>query len=97
MSNRHYLDDRASVCEFAGAALVGSCVADTISLKILPVAAFEQNPAVTILGVVWALIGSSTYLTLETNPVLPVSTTHCHHWRRNLRLDCFRMGIMGTG
>jgi len=87
----------ASVCEFAGAALVGSCVADTISLKILRVAAFEQNSAAPILGVVWALIGSSTYLTLGANPVRPMSTTPCHHWRRDLRRDCFRMGHHGHG
>ncbi|KAK5675749.1 Na+/Pi symporter [Elasticomyces elasticus] len=67
----------ASVCEFVGAVLVGSRVADTIRSKILSVAAFEQDPAILMLGMVCALVASSTYLTFATKIGLPVSTTHC--------------------
>lgn len=40
----------ASVTEFAGAVLVGSRVADTIRNKIISVKAFEEEPAVLMLG-----------------------------------------------
>ncbi|GAB7349574.1 hypothetical protein MBLNU459_g0268t1 [Dothideomycetes sp. NU459] len=67
----------ATVTEFAGAVLAGARVADTIRSKILSVAAFEQEPAILMLGMMCALIASSTYLTLATKIGLPVSTTHC--------------------
>ncbi|KAI9870092.1 MAG: hypothetical protein M1830_004699 [Pleopsidium flavum] len=67
----------ATVCEFAGAVLVGSRVADTVRNKIISVKAFEQEPSVLMLGMLCALIGSSTYLTIATKIGLPVSTTHC--------------------
>ncbi|KAK3642240.1 Na+/Pi symporter [Elasticomyces elasticus] len=67
----------ANLCEFVGAVLVGSRVADTIRSKILSVAAFEQDPAMLMLGMVCALVASSTYLTFATKIGLPVSTTHC--------------------
>ncbi|KAK4970235.1 Na+/Pi symporter [Elasticomyces elasticus] len=41
------------------------------------VAAFEQDPAILMLGIVCALVASSTYLTFATKIGLPVSTTHC--------------------
>lgn len=66
----------ASVMEFAGAVLVGSRVADTIRNKILNVNAFEQQPAVLMLGMMCALIGSSTWLSVATRIGLPVSTTY---------------------
>jgi solute carrier family 20 (sodium-dependent phosphate transporter) len=66
----------ASVMEFAGAVLVGSRVADTIRNKILNVNAFEQQPAVLMLGMMCALIGSSTWLSVATLIGLPVSTTY---------------------
>jgi hypothetical protein len=65
----------ATVMEFAGAVLVGSRVADTIRSKILSVSAFEQQPAILMLGMMCALIGSSTWLTVATKIGLPVSTT----------------------
>jgi solute carrier family 20 (sodium-dependent phosphate transporter) len=40
----------ASVMEFLGAVLVGSRVADTIRSKIISVKAFEDEPAVLMLG-----------------------------------------------
>jgi sodium-dependent phosphate transporter len=61
--------------DFSGAVLVGSCVADTIRSKILSVSAFEQQPAVLMLGTMCAPIGSSTWLTIATKVGLPVSTT----------------------
>lgn len=67
----------ASVMEFAGAVLVGSRVADTIRNKILDVTRFESQPAVLMLGMMCALIGSSTWLSVATRMGLPVSTTHC--------------------
>ncbi|KAL7270521.1 Na+/Pi symporter [Rhizina undulata] len=67
----------ATVMEFAGALTVGARVADTIRSKILKIALFEDQPAVLMLGMVCALIGSSTWLTLATSIGMPVSTTHC--------------------
>ena len=68
----------ATVMEFAGAVLVGSRVADTIRSKILSVSAFEQQPAILMLGMMCALVGSSTWLTVATKMGLPVSTTLVH-------------------
>ncbi|KAI9796362.1 MAG: Na+/Pi symporter [Piccolia ochrophora] len=67
----------ASVMEFLGAVLVGSRVADTIRNKILSVSNFEAEPSVLMFGMLCALIGSSTWLTIATKIGLPVSTTHC--------------------
>ncbi|KAG8820946.1 Na+/Pi symporter [Serendipita sp. 399] len=67
----------ASVCEFGGAVLVGSRVAETIRSKVIAVNRFEDQPEVLMLGMLCALVGSSTYLTLATRLGLPVSTTHC--------------------
>jgi sodium-dependent phosphate transporter len=50
----------ATVMEFAGAVLAGARVADTIRIKILSVSAFEQQPAILMLGMMCSLIGSST-------------------------------------
>lgn len=65
----------ATVCEFAGAVLAGSRVADTVRNKIISVSAFESNPSVLMLGMLCALVGSSLWLTLSTKIGLPVSTT----------------------
>ena len=65
----------ASVMEFGGALLVGGRVADTIRNKIVKVEAFEAQPAVLMLGMVCALVGSSTWLTIATAIGMPVSTT----------------------
>ncbi|WPG98701.1 phosphate transporter [Acrodontium crateriforme] len=67
----------ASVCEFLGALLVGARVADTIRSKILNVALFKEDPAILMLGMLCALVGSSTFLTIATRFGMPVSTTHC--------------------
>lgn len=67
----------ATVMEFTGSVAVGARVADTIRSKILKVAQFEKNPEVLMLGMMCALIGSSTWLSIATKLGLPVSTTHC--------------------
>ncbi|KAH0610629.1 uncharacterized protein H6S33_012156 [Morchella sextelata] len=67
----------ASVMEFAGALLVGARVADTIRSKIVKVEQFDGQPAVLMLGMLCALVGSATWLTVATSIGLPVSTTHC--------------------
>lgn len=66
----------AAICEFLGAVLVGSRVSDTIRLKIIDVAVFEDDPAVLMLTMACALVGSSTWLTIATVIGMPVSTTH---------------------
>ncbi|KAI5795372.1 phosphate transporter [Peziza echinospora] len=67
----------ASVMEFGGAILVGGRVADTIRNKVIAVSNFEDQPGVLMLGMVCALVGSSTWLTVATAIGMPVSTTHC--------------------
>ncbi|PWW80209.1 phosphate transporter [Tuber magnatum] len=67
----------ATVMEFVGAVAVGSRVADTIRNKIVKVDQFAGHADVLMLGMVCALIGSSTWLTIATALGLPVSTTHC--------------------
>ncbi|KAF1956564.1 phosphate transporter [Byssothecium circinans] len=66
----------ATICEFGGAVLAGSRVADTIRNKVISVSAFESNPSMLMLGMLCALVGSSLWLTLSTKIGLPVSTTH---------------------
>jgi len=55
--------------------LVGSRVADTIRNKIISVSAFGRNPSMLMLGMMCAVIGSSTWLTVATKLGVPVSTT----------------------
>ena len=66
----------ASVSEFAGATLVGSRVAETIRTKIVDPALYASQPAVLLLAMMCAIIGSSVFLTAATRRGLPVSTTH---------------------
>ncbi|KIW41575.1 uncharacterized protein PV06_07124 [Exophiala oligosperma] len=66
----------ASVMEFAGSVAVGARVADTIRTKIVDPDLFDDNPAMLMLGMMCAVIGSSIYLTIATKLGLPVSTTH---------------------
>lgn len=66
----------ASVMEFAGSLAVGARVADTIRTKVIDVDSFEAEPAVLMLAMTCAIIGSSLYLTCATKIGLPVSTTH---------------------
>ena len=66
----------AAIMEFLGAVLVGSRVSDTIRNKIVDIAVFKNEPAVLMLTMTTALIGSSTWLTIATSIGMPVSTTH---------------------
>jgi sodium-dependent phosphate transporter len=66
----------ASLMEFSGALGVGGRVADTIRTKVVDVNAFEDKPALLMLGMVCAIIASSCYLTAATRFGMPVSTTH---------------------
>lgn len=67
----------ASVMEFVGALTVGARVSDTIRSKIVNPSSYVDQPGVLALGMLCALIGSSTWLTVATSIGLPVSTTHC--------------------
>ncbi|KAK9452133.1 phosphate transporter [Limtongia smithiae] len=66
----------AACCEFLGAVLLGSRVADTIRNKIISVSLFQPYPASLMLAMVCAVIGSSVWLSIATKIGLPVSTTH---------------------
>lgn len=67
----------ATVMEFVGALTVGARVSDTIKSKIVSPSHYEGEPGILMLGMLCALIGSSTWLTVATKLGLPVSTTHC--------------------
>jgi sodium-dependent phosphate transporter len=66
----------ASVMEFSGSLGVGARVADTIRTKVVNTKLYAGNPAMLMLGMVCAVVASSTYLTIATRIGLPVSTTH---------------------
>lgn len=66
----------AALCEFLGAVLAGLRVLDTIKNKIIDVDRFNDDPAVLMLTMACALVGSSLWLTLATKIGMPVSTTH---------------------
>lgn len=66
----------ATVMEFTGAVAVGSRVADTIRNKVVKVDYFIDQPGVLMLGMLCAVIGSSTWLTIATTVGMPVSTTY---------------------
>ncbi|KAF1834142.1 phosphate-repressible phosphate permease-like protein [Decorospora gaudefroyi] len=66
----------ASVCELSGALLVGARVTDTIRTKVISTKLYEDDPSVLMLGMMCAIIGSATYLTIATKFSMPVSTTH---------------------
>ncbi|KAJ6439463.1 dimethylaniline monooxygenase [Purpureocillium lavendulum] len=66
----------ATVMEFSGALGVGGRVADTIRTKVVDTTAFNDQPALLMLGMVCAVIASASYLTMATRLGMPVSTTH---------------------
>ncbi|KAF8538168.1 phosphate transporter [Trichophaea hybrida] len=67
----------ATCMELSGALLVGARVSETIKSKIVNPQDFTHAPGVLMLGMLCALVGSSTWLTIATAIGLPVSTTHC--------------------
>ncbi|KAL4781120.1 phosphate transporter [Aspergillus varians] len=66
----------AACMEFAGSVSVGSRVAETVRAKIIDPHLYDAEPAVLMLTMMCAIIGSSTFLTIATRFGLPVSTTH---------------------
>ncbi|PHH78886.1 hypothetical protein CDD82_2786 [Ophiocordyceps australis] len=66
----------ASIMEFSGSLGVGGRVADTIRTKVVDIAAFQDEPAMLMLGMVCAIVASACYLTMATRLGFPVSTTH---------------------
>lgn len=66
----------ASVCEFAGAMLLGAPVTNTLAGSISNVAFFKSQPYVLMYGMLCALAASTTWLYTATYLELPVSTTH---------------------
>ncbi|KXJ96305.1 phosphate-repressible phosphate permease [Microdochium bolleyi] len=81
----------AAIMEFAGAFGVGARVADTIKTKIVSPKQFASSPAVLMLGMTCAVVGSAMWLTLCTRIGLPVSTTH------SLMGGVIGMGIASVG
>ncbi|KAL4949751.1 phosphate transporter [Aspergillus filifer] len=66
----------AACMEFAGSVSVGSRVAETVRERIIDPHLYDSEPAVLMLAMMCAIIGSSTFLTIATRFGLPVSTTH---------------------
>ena len=66
----------AAVMEFSGSVSVGSRVADTIRTHIIDEKLYRKDPAVLLLAMMCALVGSSIFLTMATRHGFPVSTTH---------------------
>lgn len=66
----------AGICEFLGAALVGSHVTDTIRKGIIDPMMFASNPETLALGMLAALISSALLLHLLSILGMPASTTH---------------------
>lgn len=66
----------ASCMELAGSISVGSRVAETVRERIIDPHLYDVEPAVLMLTMMCAIIGSSIFLTIATKFGLPVSTTH---------------------
>ncbi|KAL5047519.1 hypothetical protein BDW71DRAFT_213969 [Aspergillus fruticulosus] len=66
----------AACMELAGSISVGSRVAETVRERIIDPHLYDAEPAVLMLAMMCAIIGSSTFLTIATRSGLPVSTTH---------------------
>lgn len=66
----------AGLMEFLGAVLAGSRVSSTIRNNIIDISEFSDKPAVLMLTMACALVGSSLWLSLATSIGMPVSTTH---------------------
>uniref|UniRef100_A0A0G4HAJ6 Phosphate transporter n=1 Tax=Chromera velia CCMP2878 TaxID=1169474 RepID=A0A0G4HAJ6_9ALVE len=66
----------ASVCEFAGAVLLGGAVANTIRKNLVDLSVFEGSPGYLMFGMLCAIVGSGGWLLTATALKMPVSTTH---------------------
>ena len=66
----------ASICNFCGAVLVGSHVADTVRKGIIDTQAFTDDPRMLAHGMLCALLAAAVWLNLASCFGMPVSTTH---------------------
>ena len=66
----------ASICNFAGAVLLGGNVTNTIRKGMINPDIFVHTPILLALGMLAALIATGLWLQLATYLTLPVSTTH---------------------
>ncbi len=66
----------AGICEFCGAFLVGSNVAQTIRKGIVPIEAFQGQELLLAIGMLSALLAAALWLNVATFFSQPVSTTH---------------------
>jgi inorganic phosphate transporter, PiT family len=66
----------ASICNFCGAVLVGSHVADTVRKGIIDTQAFTNDPRMLAHGMLCALLAAAVWLNLSSYLGMPVSTTH---------------------
>ncbi|KAI9268174.1 phosphate transporter [Phascolomyces articulosus] len=66
----------ACFTEFLGALLLGSGVTKTIKNGIIDIDLFQDTPEMLMMGMMCALIGSSTWVLTATRFGWPVSTTH---------------------
>ncbi|MDH3579464.1 MAG: inorganic phosphate transporter [Hyphomicrobiales bacterium] len=66
----------AAVFEFAGAALAGGHVTQTIRKGIIDPASITQNPEILVFGMLAALLAAAVWLMLASMRGWPVSTTH---------------------
>lgn len=66
----------AAIFEFAGAALAGSNVTNTIRKGIIDPTSIVDNPEVLIFGMLAALLAAAVWLMIASTRGWPVSTTH---------------------
>jgi len=66
----------SAICNLLGAVLVGTYVANTIRKELIDPMHFADRPALLILGMLAAVLGSALWVNIATYFKLPVSTTH---------------------
>ena len=66
----------ATVCETAGAILMGSHVSETIRKGIADYKCFESQPELLMYGCMWVVLSVGLWLFLASFLEMPVSTTH---------------------
>ncbi len=66
----------AAIFEFAGAALAGGHVTQTIRKGIIDAEPIAQNPEVLVFGMLAALLAAAVWLMVASSRGWPVSTTH---------------------
>ena len=66
----------ATICESAGAILMGSHVSETIRKGIADYRCFESQPELLMYGCMWVVLSVGLWLFLASFLEMPVSTTH---------------------